>query len=125
MRCGVAGDICCLENKETITATINNNNILYSSQREIKAFVRSHNEEHISIILNHETHAHTHKSYYISRAISYAYSRLTVGYFEGRVDLITSGSKDRAKTQGFSLLWLPSSALIQECDVELPETSVV
>ena len=30
----------------------NNNNILYSSQREIKAFVRSHNEEHISIILS-------------------------------------------------------------------------
>ena len=27
----------------------NSNNILYSSQREIKAFVRSHNEEHISI----------------------------------------------------------------------------
>ena len=26
----------------------NNNNILYSSQREIKAVVRSHNEEHIS-----------------------------------------------------------------------------
>ena len=38
----------------------NNNNILYSSQREIKAVVRSHDEEHISIILNHETHAHTH-----------------------------------------------------------------
>ena len=38
----------------------NNNNILYSSQREIKAVVRSHNEEHISIILSHETHAHTH-----------------------------------------------------------------
>ena len=40
--------------------TNNNNNILYSSQREIKAVVRSHNEEHISIILSHETHAHTH-----------------------------------------------------------------
>ena len=38
----------------------NNNNILYSSQREIKAVVRSHNEEHLSIILSHETHAHTH-----------------------------------------------------------------
>ena len=39
----------------------NNKNILYSSQREIKAVVRSHNEEHhISIILSHETHAHTH-----------------------------------------------------------------
>ena len=38
----------------------NNNNILYSSQREIKAVVHSHNEEHISIILSHETHAHTH-----------------------------------------------------------------
>ena len=40
----------------------NNNSILYSSQREIKAVVRSHNEEHniISIILSHETHAHTH-----------------------------------------------------------------
>ena len=38
----------------------NNNNILYSSQREIKAVVRSNNEEHISIILSHETHAHTH-----------------------------------------------------------------
>ena len=32
----------------------NSNNILYSSQREIKAVVRSHNEEHISIILSHE-----------------------------------------------------------------------
>ena len=31
----------------------NNNNILYSSQREIKAVVRSHNEEYISIILSH------------------------------------------------------------------------
>ena len=38
----------------------NNNNILYSSQREIKAVVRPHNEEHISVILSHETHAHTH-----------------------------------------------------------------
>ena len=38
----------------------NNNDILYSSQREIKAVVRSHNEEHISIILSHETHTHTH-----------------------------------------------------------------
>ena len=36
------------------------NNILYSSQREIKAVVRSHNEEHVSVILSHETHAHTH-----------------------------------------------------------------
>ena len=31
----------------------NNNNILYSSLQEIKAVVRSHNEEHISIILSH------------------------------------------------------------------------
>ena len=38
----------------------NNNNILYSSLREIKAVVRSDNEEHISIILNHEPHTHTH-----------------------------------------------------------------
>ena len=38
---------------------LNNNNILYSSLREIKAVVRSHNEEHISIILNHETLSHT------------------------------------------------------------------
>ena len=38
----------------------NSNNILYSSQREIKAVVRSHNEERISIILSHEPHAHTH-----------------------------------------------------------------
>ena len=36
-----------------------NNNILYSSQREIKAVIRSHNKEHISIILSHETHQHT------------------------------------------------------------------
>ena len=34
--------------------------MLYSFEREIKAVVRSHNEEHISIILSHETHAHTH-----------------------------------------------------------------
>ena len=32
---------------------VNNNNILYSSQREIKAVVRSHNEEHTTIILSH------------------------------------------------------------------------
>ena len=32
---------------------VNNNNILYSSQREIKAVVRSHNEEHTAIILSH------------------------------------------------------------------------
>ena len=38
----------------------NNNNILYSSQREIKAVVRSHNEEHISVIQSHETPAHIH-----------------------------------------------------------------
>ena len=31
----------------------NNNNTLYSSLRKIKAVVRSHNEEHISITLNH------------------------------------------------------------------------
>ena len=37
----------------------NSNNILYSSQREIKGVVRSHTEERISIILSHETHAHT------------------------------------------------------------------
>ena len=30
-----------------------NNNTLYSSQWEIKAVVRSHNEEHISVILSH------------------------------------------------------------------------
>ena len=36
-----------------------NNNILYSSQREIKAVVRWHNEERISVILSHETHAYT------------------------------------------------------------------
>ena len=35
------------------------NNIPYSSQRKIKAVVRSHNEEHISIILSHETHIRT------------------------------------------------------------------
>ena len=35
----------------------NNNNILYSSQREIKAVIRSHNKENISVILSHETHA--------------------------------------------------------------------
>ena len=37
-----------------------NNNILYSSHQEIKAVVRSRSEEHISIILSQETHAHTH-----------------------------------------------------------------
>ena len=31
----------------------NSNDILYSSQQEIKAVVRSHNEEHISIIISH------------------------------------------------------------------------
>ena len=39
---------------------LNNNNIFYSFQQEIKDVVRSHNEEHISIILSHETHAHIH-----------------------------------------------------------------
>ena len=43
----------------------NKNNILYSSLREIKAVVRSDNEGHISIILSHQTHAHTHSSTYI------------------------------------------------------------
>ena len=38
----------------------NNNNIFDSSQWKIKAVIRSHNEEHISVILSHETHAHTH-----------------------------------------------------------------
>ena len=38
----------------------NNNYNLYSSKREIKAVVRLHNEEHISIILSHETDTHTH-----------------------------------------------------------------
>ena len=42
----------------------NNNNILYSSQREIKAvfrpFTLTHNEEYISVIQSHETHTHTH-----------------------------------------------------------------
>ena len=42
----------------------NNNNILSSSQREIKAVVRSHNEEHISVILSHDPHAHTHSYTY-------------------------------------------------------------
>ena len=37
----------------------NSNNILYSSQQEIKAVVRSHNEEHI-ISISYETHTHTH-----------------------------------------------------------------
>ena len=35
------------------------NNILYSSQREIKAVIRSHNAEHISITLSHEIHTYT------------------------------------------------------------------
>ena len=34
-------------------SSVTNNNILYSSQREIKAVVRSHNKERISIILRH------------------------------------------------------------------------
>ena len=51
----------CSNNAFTFGVSNNNsNNILYSSQREIKAVVRSINEEHISIILGHETHAHTH-----------------------------------------------------------------
>ena len=37
----------------------NINNILYSSQQEIKAVIQSHNEEHISIILSRETHTYT------------------------------------------------------------------
>ena len=37
----------------------NNNDILYSSQREIKAVVRSHNEERISVILSRETRMYT------------------------------------------------------------------
>ena len=36
-----------------------NNNILYSSQRKIKAVIRSHNEGHISVILSHETCTYT------------------------------------------------------------------
>ena len=46
--------MCNLEvSEEKITDNNNNNNILYSSQCEIKAVVRSHNEEHISVILSH------------------------------------------------------------------------
>ena len=41
----------------------NNNSIFYLSQQEIKAVVQSHNEEHISIILSHKTHAYTHSCY--------------------------------------------------------------
>ena len=37
---------------------INNNNNI--SEREIKAVIQSHNEEHISTILSHEMHAHAH-----------------------------------------------------------------
>ena len=37
----------------------NDNNILYSSQQEIKAVIWSHNKEQISIILSHETHTHS------------------------------------------------------------------
>ena len=37
-----------------------NNNMLCSSRWEIKAVVRSHNEEHTSVILSRETYAHTH-----------------------------------------------------------------
>ena len=38
----------------------NNNSILNSSQWEIEAVIQSHSEEHISIILSCEAHAHTH-----------------------------------------------------------------
>ena len=60
------------EDKEVLTDANNNNNnsnILYLSQRGIKAVVRSytltHNEEsaihaHISIIQSHDTHTRTH-----------------------------------------------------------------
>ena len=34
------------------TSISNNNNMLYSSQWEIKAVIRSHNKEHISVILD-------------------------------------------------------------------------
>ena len=50
----------CLQKTKANHNNSNNNNILYSSQQEIKAVIRSHNEEHVSIILSHETHAHTH-----------------------------------------------------------------
>ena len=40
-----------------LSAEYNNNNILYSSPQEIKTVIQLHNEEHISIILSHETHA--------------------------------------------------------------------
>ena len=43
-----------------IACNNNNKDVLYSSQREIKAVVRSHNEEHISVILvTKHTHIHT------------------------------------------------------------------
>ena len=32
----------------------NNSHIFYSSRRDIKAVVRSHNEENLSVILSHE-----------------------------------------------------------------------
>ena len=45
-----------------LQASLNNNNILYSSQWEIKAVIQSHDEEHFSVILSHETHAQTRNS---------------------------------------------------------------
>ena len=61
---GGGGEVVCVcgggTNQHRVMYHNNNNNTLYSSQREIKAVVRSHNEEHISVILSHETHAHTH-----------------------------------------------------------------
>ena len=45
--------------RSTVLHINNNNNIVYSSQWEIKTVIRSHNKEHISINLSYETHTHT------------------------------------------------------------------
>ena len=48
--------------------------ILYSSQWEIKAVIRSHNEEHFSVILSHEAHTHIHTLRHTPTCSQSAYS---------------------------------------------------
>ena len=70
---------------------VNNNNILDSSQRDIKAVVRSHNEEHISIILSHETHSHIHTLRYAPPFSQYVYTnRNSVAYQHDCANVSTS-----------------------------------
>ena len=86
----------------------NDNNILYSSQWEIKALIRSHNEKHISVILNHEPHAHMHMPPFSQSAYTICKNaglpKCALSELTPKCSCHLSGIKSVT-----SLLWVPSS----------------